>query len=84
MVIRNKLHREKQPIDLQKAINAGAAVKEDEKDNDAKYSNFCVRMPVEMRDRIEKLTEGMIGITMTGWILQTLDKELKRNEIENK
>lgn len=72
----------KQPVpqvDIGKLIDKGAPEKEDLKVEDSKKCAYInLRIPCTMLDEIDEVVEETIGITRTGWILQTLQKELKR------
>lgn len=72
------------PVDINKLIDKGAPVKEDIKGDDSKkWTNINLRIPQEMINEIDEAVENTVGITRTGWILQTLQKELKRLSSES-
>ena len=71
-------------IDIAKLIDKGAPVKEDVIEDSQKWVNINLRIPKEMLNEIDSAVEECIGITRTGWILQTLQKELKRIRKEAK
>lgn len=67
------------PVDVNKLIDKGAPVKDDIKEEDSKkWTNINLRIPQEMLQQIDETVENNVGITRTGWILQTIQKELKR------
>lgn len=42
------------------------------------WINFCLRIPVDMLDRIDQELEDRIGISKTGWILEAIQEKLKK------
>lgn len=67
------------PEEIKKLIDKGAPVKDDMKEDDSKkWTNINLRIPQEMLNEIDEVVKNTVGITRTGWILQTIQKELKR------
>jgi hypothetical protein len=68
-------------IDIEKLIDKGAPLKEDIRDEDSKKCiHINLRIPIDMLKEIDKTVDNKVGISRTGWILQTLHRELKRNQ----
>ena len=71
----------KQPIppeDIAKLIDKGGAEKENQEKESKKHTHLRLRIPISMVEEIDNIVEENFGLTRTGWILQTLQKELKR------
>jgi|SRR3954464_12606091 len=67
------------PVDIGKLIDKGAPVKEEVREDDSKSkTNINLRIPLDMLDEIDAVVSETVGISRTGWILQTIQKELKR------
>jgi aspartate oxidase len=71
--------------EIKKLIDKGAPVKADLKEEELKkWTNINLRIALEMLKEIDAMVNKNVGMTRTSWILQTLQKELKRmNKQEN-
>lgn len=71
--------------EIKKLIDKGAPVKADLKEEELKkWTNINLRIALEMLKEIDAMVDKNVGMTRTSWILQTLQKELKRmNKQEN-
>lgn len=61
---------------LEQIIEKGAQVKSDVQ-SDEGVTNFNLRMPKKMYRQIDEHLKTTVGISKTGWILQTLHEKLK-------
>lgn len=69
---------------IKKLIDKGAPVKEDMKEEEAKkWTNINLRISSDMLNEIDAMVDKDVGMTRTSWILQTLQKELKRISKDN-
>ena len=77
MTIKKKIQKH---IPLEEVIERGAHVKADNESEAKEWKNFCLRIKTKTIERIAKALEDREGISMTGWILEAINKELKRIE----
>lgn len=86
-----KLPYEKKPDDKNKPIKAsdvdrlidrGAPVKKDIKDESKKWTFVHIRFSTAFLEEVDAVWPKMAGLSRTGWILQTLQKELNRLKYE--
>ena len=71
--------QEKKPlVNVNKLIDKGAPLKDEQKENPKKWTKLCLRIPDNLLEEIDVLVDNTVGITRTGWILQTLQKEVSR------
>lgn len=68
----------KKAVDVNKLIDKGAPVKNDRLDESKKWACVNLRFPSALLQEIDEFVEGLVGTSRTGWILQTLQKELRR------
>lgn len=64
--------------DIEKLIDKGAAVKGDSKNENKKWANINLRIRKEMLNEIDEILSNQFGFTRTSWIVQALQKEIKR------
>lgn len=64
------------PIDIEKLINKGAKVKEDN-DNENKWTYVNLRLPLQMLNQIDELLKEDVELTRTGWIRDAIRRKLK-------
>lgn len=64
--------------DIHKLIDKGAPVKKDLVDDEKKWACVNLRFPAGLLEEIDEAVNHIVGISRTGWMLQTLQKELKR------
>jgi hypothetical protein len=83
MTIRKKIERA-EVEDMEKArdqvISRGGHVVADiEKSSPKKkeWTTLCLRIPVNMVERIDILLEERVGISRTAWILEAIQKEMR-------
>jgi len=86
-MVKMPFKRQEKPstVDVNKLIDRGAPVKEDLKSEEAKkWTCINLRLPSTLLKEIDETVDEMVGITRTGWILQTLQKEINRlKRLEN-
>lgn len=81
MSVRKPLEKPKveQPIDIDALIDKAAKVKEDHAvEESKKWTNLCLRIPVEMLKEVDEAVGNRVGITRTGWILESIHEKLQR------
>lgn len=77
MVLKAKI--EKKEESRNEIISRGGHVLADlEEKKKREWMNFCLRIPIDLLDRIEKELEERIGISKTGWILEAIQEKLKK------
>lgn len=84
MSIRKPLKKEQQKMtaDLDDIIAKGAPVRSDSKEASKKeWSHIHLRIPTDMLEKIDQLLENTVALSRTGWILQTLNEKIQKNEI---
>lgn len=67
----------KNAVEINKIIDSGAPVKQDVLD-EKKHASVNVRFPPSLLRDIDDIVSESVGISRSGWILQTLQKEVKR------
>lgn len=67
----------KQRLHINKVIDKGAPVSED-REKEREWINFCLRMSKEMSNQIDDAMKETVGLSKTGWILQAIHKQLKK------
>jgi len=60
-------------------ISKGAPVKEDVKDD--AWTHISLRIPKHLINTIDSQVSKTIGLTRTGWILQTLQRATEKEEV---
>lgn len=85
MVVRKPLEKvvdDMLPGDIDKFISKGAHVMEDNKEVSSKkeWTNINLRIPVDMLKQIDDALNDRIGISRTGWILQAIQENLKKED----
>ena len=69
-------------VDVDALIAKGAKVKEDmHHDEKKKWTFINVRIPTEMLQSVDNVVSNRVGITRTGWILESIHEKLK--ELKN-
>lgn len=68
--------------DVDKLIDRGAPVKKSAKEDSNKWTMVHIRFSTAFLAQIDEVWPKMQGLSRTGWILQTLQKELKRMKSE--
>ena len=83
MVVKKSLEKKSDPkISVDKLIDKGAKVKEDNTELARKWTNLNLRITKDILDTIDAILENRIGISRTGWILEAIQEKLKRTELE--
>lgn len=67
-------------VDIEKLIDKGAPVKEETKVEESKdlWTNINIRISRVMLKEIDDAVKARVGITRTGWLLESFDEKLKR------
>jgi hypothetical protein len=64
-------------VELEKLIDKGAPLKEETKiQKSEEWTNINIRITKEMLKKIDHTVKKRVGITRTGWILETLYERL--------
>lgn len=82
MGIRDKIVKTDEGKALEVIAKGGHVLADNEEKKKADWINFCLRIKTKTLERIEKVVEEREGISKTGWILEAIQKELKRAEDE--
>lgn len=61
-------------------IEKGAPVKADLKPGKRQWHNFTLRISTDMLQEVQHAVDNMVGISVTGFILQGIQEKLKRLE----
>lgn len=69
--------------DIEKLIDKGAAVKGESKSDDKKWTNINLRIRKEIVDEINAILKSEFGFNRTSWIVQAIQKEIKRHRESN-
>jgi TPP-dependent indolepyruvate ferredoxin oxidoreductase alpha subunit len=65
-------------VELEKLIDKGAPLKEETKiQKSEEWTNINIRISKDMLSEIDESVKARVGITRTGWILETLYERLK-------
>jgi len=64
------------PREIDRIIEKGGNVKSDVESNE-EFVRFTLRLPKKMSREIDEFMENTVGISKTGWILQTIQQKLK-------
>jgi hypothetical protein len=68
-------------IDIEKLIDKGAPVKEENKvEKESEWTNINIRIPRAMLNEIDEAVKARIGLTRTGWVLESFFEKLKRTK----
>lgn len=78
MSIRKPLEKSKEDIDVEALIDAGAKVKEDLKKEIKEWSIINLRISNKMLKEVDESVKNRVGITRTGWILESIYEKLKK------
>lgn len=62
---------------IEQVIEKGGHVKADQKRIN-EWTNFTLRIKLDMLQDIDEALEETVGISKTGWILQAIQEKLKR------
>lgn len=66
---------------FEEVISKGGKVKADvQKDNEAEWTNFTLRIKKSTLDEIEVVLKNEDGLTKTGFMLQAIRKSLRERE----
>lgn len=65
----------KQEVDVDALIERGAKVKEEQKEK--KWVMINLRISTEMLKYVDQAVNRRVGITRTGWILESIHEKLK-------
>ncbi len=80
MVVSRPLEK---PVDqkmIDKLIDKGARVKEDNKtDEEKKHAYLNLRVPVSLLEELEEVLNKRVGISRTGWILEAIQEKIRRD-----
>lgn len=68
---------EKSRVDVDALIDGGAKVKEDLKKDTKEWRIVNLRISSEMLDEVDRAVDDRVGITRTGWILESIHRHLK-------
>lgn len=70
-------------VDVDALIEKGAKVKQEQNvEISKKWTNINLRIPVYMVDNMDIAVGNRVGITRTGWILESIHEKLKTLEIK--
>lgn len=73
---------DKKKVDVEALIEKGAKVKEDNESKNAKaWTNINFRIPVEMLKQVDNCVEERVGMTRTGWILESIQEKLRGGDV---
>lgn len=62
---------------IEQVIEKGGHVRADQKRSN-EWTNFTLRIKLDMLEDIDEALEETVGISKTGWILQAIQEKLKR------
>lgn len=77
MGVRKPLDKMKKEVDVEALIDGGAKVKEDIKKDVKEWTVINVRISTEMLKEVDEAVKNRVGITRTGWILESIHEKLK-------
>ena len=80
MGVRKRIEKEKEEIDVEALIDKGAHVKEDQKKENKEWTVINVRISTDMLQAVDKSVGRRVGITRTGWILESIHEKLTSHE----
>lgn len=79
MSVRKPLEKQKlEIIDVDALIEKGAKVKEDIASDEKKWNYINIRISTEMLKHVDEAVNSRVGITRTGWILESIYEKLTR------
>lgn len=76
MGVRKPFPRKNEIVDIDALIDTGAKVKEDSLVEDKKWVYVNLRISQEMLIEVDEAVSERVGITRTGWILETIHEKL--------
>lgn len=80
MVVSKPLEKTVDQKTIDKLIDKGARVKEDNKDDEEKmHYNLNLRVPVDLFLDMEEVHQKRVGISRTGWILEAIQEKIRRD-----
>ena len=65
-------------VDIDALIEKGAKVKEDQVTQDKKWTTLNLRISLDMLNEVDESVRNRVGITRTGWILESIHEKLQR------
>lgn len=65
-------------VEINRLIEKGAPVKQDSSEEEKKWTCVNLRFPTALLNEVDEIVNGMLCMSRTGWIFQTIQKELKR------
>lgn len=78
MSVRKRLEKSKvEEVDIEALIEKGAKVKEDATSDNKMWNYINLRISLEMLNDIDEAVRKRVGITRTGWILESLHEKLQ-------
>ena len=77
MSVRKPLKKE-ESINIDALIEKGAKVKEDISAESKKWTFINVRITFEMLKEVDQAVSNRVGISRTGWLLESIHEKLKR------
>lgn len=84
MTIREKI--DKPALDLEKnrdvIILKGGKVSADELHKKKEWTNFCLRIRMDLFHEIDEFLEKRVGLSKTAWILEAIQEKIKSSKNE--